>query len=141
MHLFSRTIAFTTVLLLGSAQGIADNRNEEVTKKWTEVMRSLVPSAFCKNDSTFRKCFAVSDKECESEAIRDIRICLDTHEQELKAAFRAAAKNDLRQVLNTWGGKVGGCAGAAWAVNQLPKLRNDAKCIKQFTQGASLTAR
>lgn len=141
MQFLTRTIIFVAILLIASTQSFADKENEVAAERWIEVMRSLVPNKFCNKDSTFRKCFDVSDKECESEAIRDVRICLETHKDEAKAAIVAAPKNELRQVVNTWGGKVGGCAGAAWAINQLAKLRNDAKCIKQFTHGESLTAK
>jgi len=84
-------------------------------------MQSVLPSIFCKDKSYFRECFKVTARECEDEAIRVTRVCL----QSKKTDIEANLKKDGGKA---WGEKVGECAGQAYEISLKDKRTDTPKC-------------
>lgn len=93
--------------------------------KWISGMQSVLPSMFCKDKSYFRECFSVTQKECEQEAIRVTRVCLESKKDDIKNAFKDGGSPEEGK---KWGEKVGECAGTAYEVSLKDKRSNDPKC-------------
>lgn len=89
--------------------------------RWIEGMKSGLPAAFCKDGTYFRECFKVTAQQCEAEAIRVTRICLEAKQDVLKAMLE---KDGGR----FWGEKVGECAGQAYEVSLKAKQISNPKC-------------
>src|SRR5262245_29111848 len=62
----------------GPESAPAEADQVEAVTKWMEGMKSVLPSLFCKEKSYFRECFQISAEECEAEAIRVTRVCVDS---------------------------------------------------------------
>jgi len=84
-------------------------------------MSSVLPGIFCKEGSYFRECFKVTAQECEAEAIRVTRVCIQSKE----ADIRANLKKDGGKI---WGEKVGECAGESYELSLKDKRIDNAKC-------------
>jgi len=95
--------------------------DEADAKKWVEGMASVLPNIFCKDGSYFRECFKITAQECEAEAIRVTRVCLQSREAEIQTNL----KKDGGQ---KWGEKVGECAGGSYELSLKDKRIDNAKC-------------
>ena len=51
--------------------------------QFTETMKISIPNAFCAEKQYFRKCFKTSEDECIKEAVRAIKVCLASMEDEI----------------------------------------------------------
>ena len=89
--------------------------------QWIEGMQSVLPGIFCKDKSYFRECFKVTVPECEAEAIRVTRVCLQSKKGEIEANLK---KDGGKK----WGEKVGECAGAAYEISLKDKRTDTPKC-------------
>lgn len=101
----------------------ADAAQVETVTKWMEGMKSVLPSLFCKDGSYFRECFQISAQECETEAIRVTRVCIESKRDELIKNFKPTEADGKK-----WGEKVGECAGAAFEISYKEKRKNNPKC-------------
>jgi hypothetical protein len=93
----------------------------EIATKWMEGMKSVLPSLFCKQGSYFRECFRISEQECEDEAIRVTRVCVDSKRADLLKNFKAEEGK-------MWGEKVGECAGSSFEISLEKKKIESPKC-------------
>jgi len=93
----------------------------DAANKWIEGMTALLPNLFCKEGSYFRECFKVNAQECETEATRATRACLQSKDAEI----RANLKIDKGK---TSGQKLGECAGDSYELSLKDKRIDNPKC-------------
>jgi len=93
---------------------------DEVSK-WMEGMASVLPNIFCKDGSYFRECFKVTAQECEAEAIRVTRVCLQSKKADIEANLKQEGGKK-------WGEKVGECAGGSYELSLKDKRIDNPKC-------------
>jgi hypothetical protein len=122
-----RTSAGLLGLALSFFWGLAAGAEVVVTKaQWVEGMRTGLPVAFCKEGSYFRSCFRVSAEQCEDTARSAIRVCLA--DAELPAVFHQPLDGE------TWGKKVGSCAGSAYEMTHVAERISSERC-KEISAG------
>jgi hypothetical protein len=106
----------------------ASSNKEAVVAKWTDFMRSALPSDICKPGAFLRECYAVSQEECEREAVRAVRICLEVHREDIQSNFSVASKEDVRRSGGKFGKVIGECAGQNLDLTFKGKASKDLKC-------------
>jgi hypothetical protein len=92
-----------------------------ITKaQFTEHMKTALPNVFCAENQYFRKCFKVSEDECIKEAVRATKVCIASMESDMPAKLQQPKDGE------SWGTKLGTCAGSNYEVS-LNKKKIDSK--------------
>jgi len=123
-----RSVAFRALvlaLLIAAALGVRSlvSAKDTVTRAaWIDGMRTAIPDGFCKEGGYFRSCFAMTREECESIVSSATRVCLSNFDGEIPAALHQPADGQ------SWGQKVGECAGNAFEVTHAAQKVQSPKC-------------
>jgi len=97
-------------LLVMALLGSPAQAGQTVTKaKFMEVMKTALPSAFCKDKMYFRQCFKITEDECIQEALRDTKICLTSEAGKLPDILNQPQDGQK------YGREIGSCAGATFS--------------------------
>lgn len=116
-----KTIGLATAL--GCLLAAAPARAVEVSKaEWIETMKTALPTAFCAESTPFRRCFKVTQEECEDAAASAVRICLKKYQSQIPAKLKQPADGE------TWGKKVGECSGNSYGAALNKKKVNSKEC-------------
>ncbi len=117
----ARTIGLSAALLCLLAAAPA--RAVEVAKAdWIETMKTALPTAFCAESTPFRKCFKVTQEECEDAAASAVRICLKKFQSQIPDKLKQPGDGEK------WGQKVGECSGNSYAAALNKKKVNSKEC-------------
>lgn len=89
---------------------------------WIEAMKTRLPNALCVPDEVFLKCFDVTQDQCIEETVRATKVCLSNFADQMPGEFHQP--NDGQ----TWGRKVGECAGDAYEAKFSDKKKDSKEC-------------
>jgi hypothetical protein len=119
-----RLLALLPAAGIATAAAAADPAPRSIPREaWGDRMETVLPTLFCKPDFYFRKCFAISARECEELAASSTRVCLGKLLPKMPSELR------LPEDGAKWGKTVGACAGEAFETAVLKKKRSGiAKC-------------
>ncbi|MBY0315970.1 MAG: hypothetical protein K2Q26_10645 [Bdellovibrionales bacterium] len=96
------------VLILLLSLTFAQAQSSTVEKgKFLEHMKSGLPNMLCAEESYFRKCFDISKRDCEKQAQKETKTCLNKLEKEIPKVINQPDEG------SRWGASLGSCTGLA----------------------------
>lgn len=118
-------IFLSFLFLLGSAHA-ADWTISKA--QFVEGIKAGLTEELCLDKSYFRKCFTLTKEDCLKEAKGDVDSCVSATESTMPAQFKQPADGQ------TWGEKIGKCAGAKFEINWTKKKASTPECSKEWKE-------
>lgn len=89
---------------------------------WIDSMKTILPSAFCQDNTIFRTCYKQSEEKCHEIATQTTSSCLMQLSPQFPPIFHQPEDG------KKWGTKVGGCAGTLFGISSKENRINNPQC-------------
>lgn len=114
---------FLIAALLLSSPSFAAETTIMVTKtKFLEAFKAGLPASFCGEKAYFRKCFQGTEESCKKAATAALSTCITDLDKEMPEKFKQPADGQ------SWGEKLGNCAGGRFEAEQTKGKLATADC-------------
>jgi hypothetical protein len=116
-----RRVSLIVLALLAAAAGGAQAQALS-RERWASMMREVMPSAFCREGTYFRACFAQDAAGCAKAANLAVDDCLRQHGAQIPDTLKNPEAG------SRWSRVIGACAGTLYEMHSRRVKRGSAKC-------------